>query len=57
MIKRITVDVPQEVYDFLKVRKEQKGSSISFEARVLIEYTIREINRKKKKDGTEDPNR
>jgi hypothetical protein len=45
---RITVDVTQEVYDFIKTRKDQKGSSISFEANILIEYTIREIKRKKK---------
>lgn len=47
-MKRITVDVSQETYDFIEARKKQKGSSISFEANILIEYTVKEIKRKKK---------
>lgn len=47
-MKRITVDVSDETYEYIKSQKEQKGSSISFEANVLIENTIRERQRKKK---------
>lgn len=47
-MNRITVDVSKETYDYLVSQKDQKGSSISFEANVLIEYTIRDRQRKKK---------
>jgi hypothetical protein len=47
-MKRITVDVSDETYEYLSGQKVQKGSSISFEANVLIEYAIRDRQRKKK---------
>jgi hypothetical protein len=47
-MNRITVDVSKETYDYLVSQKEQKGSSISFEANVLIEFTIRKRQREKK---------
>lgn len=47
-MKRITVDVSKETYEYLVSQKDQKGSSISFEANVLIEFTIRKRQREKK---------
>jgi hypothetical protein len=56
-MKRITVDINEETYDYLKGQKDQKGSSISFEANVLIMNAIIERQRKKKlplQNGTKD---
>jgi hypothetical protein len=47
-MKRITVDVSQDTYDYIKNQKDQKGSSMSFEANVLIVNAIIERKRKKK---------
>lgn len=47
-MKRITVDVSDETYEYIKSQKDQKGSSISFEANVLIVNAIIERQRKKK---------
>lgn len=47
-MKRITVDVSDETYEYIKSQKDQKGSSISFEANVLIMNAIIERQRKKK---------
>lgn len=47
-MKRITTDVSDDTYEYLKNQKDQKGSSISFEANVLIVNAIIERRRKKK---------
>ena len=45
---RITVDLDLFTYQYLVGLKDQRGSSISFEANVLIQQAIKERNRKKK---------
>jgi len=47
-MKRITVDVSEDTYQYLKGQKDQNGSSISFEANILIVNAIAERKRKKK---------
>lgn len=53
-MKRITVDVSEETMSYLKAIKEQRGSSITFEANQLIESAIKERNRKKKSVSLSD---
>jgi hypothetical protein len=56
-MKRITVDVSDETYEYIKSQKDQKGSSISFEANALIVNAIIERQRKKKlplQDGSKN---
>jgi hypothetical protein len=50
---RISVDITPETEKYLIGQKLSKGSSISFEANLLIEQTIKERNRKKKPNGAE----
>ena len=45
---RITVDLDIFTYQYLVGLKDQRGSSISFEANQLIQQAIKERNRKKK---------
>lgn len=45
---RITVDLDLFTYQYLVGQKDQRGSSISFEANALIQQAIKERNRKKK---------
>ena len=44
---RISVDITPETEKYLIGQKLSKGSSISFEANILIEQSIKERNRKK----------
>jgi hypothetical protein len=56
---RISVDITPETEKYLIGQKLSKGSSISFEANVLIEYAIRDRKRKKKlplQDDTQQSN-
>lgn len=52
---RITVDVSIFTYQYLVGLKDQRGSSISFEAVQLLESAIKERNRKKKPNETTGP--
>lgn len=52
-MRRITVEVTDDSYIQLKEYRNNKGTSISFEANLLIESAIREKNRKKKSNGSE----
>lgn len=45
---RITVEITKDTYEYLVDVKNQRGSSISFEANSLVEQAIKERNRKKK---------
>jgi len=51
---RITVDLDLFTYQYLVGLKDQRGSSISFEANALIQQAIKERNRKKKSNAKED---
>lgn len=51
---RITVDVSVFTYQYISELKNQRGSSISFEALQLIEQAIKERNRKKKNASKDD---
>lgn len=51
---RISVDITPETEKYLIGQKLSKGSSISFEANILIEQCIKERNRKKKKDAQQE---
>lgn len=51
---RITIDIDLFTYQYLVGQKEQRGSSISFEANALIQQAIREKKRKKKSNVKED---
>lgn len=53
MKKRITIDVSEVTYEYLKAGKKIHGSSISFEANALIEFAMKEKHRKKKPNGPE----
>lgn len=53
-MKRITVDVSEETHQYLVDQKNQRGSSVTFEANALIEQAIKERNRKKKSNGKQD---
>ena len=53
-MNRITVDVTKETYDYLSSLKADRGSSISFEANVLIEIAINGRIRKKKDSKISD---
>lgn len=48
MQKRITVDISEVTYEYLKAGKKIRGSSVSFEANALIEFAMKEKHRKKK---------
>lgn len=47
-MKRITVDVSDDMYRLLDEKKKDNGSSISFEANALMEWAIKEKSRKRK---------
>ena len=47
-MRRITVDISEVTYEYLKAGKKVRGSSISFEANALIEMAMKERHRKKK---------
>lgn len=51
---RITVDLDLFTYQYLVGQKDQRGSSISFEANALIQQAIKERNRKKKPNDKSD---
>lgn len=53
-MRRITVEVSDETYDYIESAKKSKGVSISFQANQLIEQSIKERNRKKKRDAEKD---
>jgi hypothetical protein len=53
-MKRITVDISDDTLEYLKEVKKTNGSSVTFEANVLIEQAIKERNRKKKNASKDD---
>lgn len=56
---RISVDLDLFTYQYLVGQKDQRGSSISFEANQLMQQAIKERNRKKKlplPDATKEDN-
>lgn len=55
-MKRITVEVSDETDKYLTAQKELRGTSISYEANILIEQAIKERNRKKKPNAREKDN-